>query len=138
MKVFDDFATGFKINRRDFCIWEIPRTDFYVMPKISTNPENPNQDFPYAGAVTVAGHQLIRKSDGVTWLAAIDRGEQFKHNRMGRYYVVDKTQPGQPYVSSLYGREFEHDGIRYRIDYTTTTDAEIVPLRRVKKRGRGR
>lgn len=87
----------------------------------------------YAGRYRVRGHQL-RREDGLILLIVERR--YVTDPAKGDRYILDKSHPSGKYVSSVWGDEFEHDRTRYRINWIGSTAAEIVALRKSKRKTR--
>lgn len=85
-------------------------------PEVETS--NPSRPYPrYVGQYTRKdGYTIHRTTDGQT-LKAVPRPPHKVTKSKAKFYLVDGNTGG--YVSSLWGREFEHDGIRYTIGYSS-------------------
>jgi len=86
-------------------------------PPLENTSDRSRPSPKYVGDYTrqTDGYTLQRVSDGLS-LKAVARPPNKVTRAKSAHYLVDAHTGG--YVSSLWGREFEHDGYRYSISDT--------------------
>jgi len=89
--------------------------------------------YPYSGAYKVKGQTWTRTSDELSLLLCYRNSSAVTPSKPSTF-LLDKT--GNRYVSSLYGAEFEYEGIRYRVDRAGDGQVRIDAIRKVSKRNR--
>jgi len=96
------------------------------MSKIRRSGEKSSDNLPtghYEGIYTRKANKFVREDDGLE-LKILERDPQLVTPARTPQYLVD----GPHYVSSLYGSEFEHNGVRYEITHTGSGTYEITVL----------
>lgn len=86
---------------------------------------------PFSGQYQVKGNKWTGIDNEFVILVCYRRPEHVTPSKP-ETFLRDQTH--SRYLSSVYGSEFEVDGIRYRIDRIGDGKIEIVALRSVKKR----
>jgi len=90
----------------------------------------------YSGLYTRKGQSLIRDTDQLE-LRFVDRQALATTPSKSQLYLVDHSTVGGTYVSSVWGREFEHLRLRYRLTELDEKDRyEIAVIRRCKPKGK--
>jgi hypothetical protein len=93
----------------------------------------------YSGLYRRKGQSLFRESDQLE-LRFVDRQSIAQTPSKAQTYLLDHSVVGGKYVSSLWGKEFEYQRLRYRIGQSNESPDlyEIVVLRRCKSKGKAR